>query len=491
MSNPLLDAIARHARVRPAAPALRGSRSTLDYSTCAREVEAAARLLAPFRGVALLGANSPAWAVADLAALAAGTACVPLPAFFSDAQLAHVLQDAGPQAVVSDDRERIERILGARPVAEIAIAGERLYLADSGLPARPLRDGCAKVTYTSGTTGRPKGVCLGAEAMLAVAQSLCDAVGATATDRAVSLLPLSTLLENIGGIYAPLLAGAQATLWPAAVLGLEGGLDLARLMSALRAAQPTTLIVVPQLLGALTRACESGLAPPAGLRFVAVGGAPLARGALERARAAGIPAYEGYGLSEAGSVVTLNSPAADRPGSVGRPLPHARVRIDADGEIVVSGTLFDGYLGTPGGAVSEWRTGDVGYLDGDGYLHVEGRRDSVVCTPEGRNVAPEWVEGELTAQPEIAQAVVFGRGRPALVAVVVPRGPAAAVDAAVRRANAALPPYARVQRWHVAMTPLSFDAGEMTPNGRPRRAVIETRHAAILDQLREEPLDVL
>ena len=96
-----------------------------------------------------------------------------------------------------------------------------------------------------------------------------------------------------------------------------------------------------------------------------------------------------------------------------------------------------------------------------------------------------------TQAPIWLTAVVFGRDRPALVALVVPRGAMCDADAAVRRANAALPDYARVQRWHVKTTPFSSDAGEITPNGRPRRTVIEARHAAVLAQLSEATADVL
>jgi long-subunit acyl-CoA synthetase (AMP-forming) len=163
------------------------------------------------------------------------------------------------------------------------------------------------------------------------------------------------------------------------------------------------------------------------LRFIAVGGAAVGVAAIASARAVGLPAYEGYGLSEGASVQTLNLPGADRPGSVGRALPHARLRVATDGEIEIAGSVMLGCLGEPAlvaesltegasGARDWWKTGDVGTIDGKGYVHVHGRRRNVLITAYGRNVSPEWVEMALTSQPAIAQAVVPGDGKPALEA---------------------------------------------------------------------------
>ena len=173
-----------------------------------------------------------------------------------------------------------------------------------------------------------------------------------------------------------------------------------------------------------------------------MGGAAVgAKLLIAAARALGIPAYEGYGLSEGASVQTLNLPGADRPGSAGRALPHARLRVAADGEIEVAGSLFGGYLGDPTPRPAWWPTGDLGSIDADGFLHCSGRKKNVLITAFGRNVSPEWVETALRGEPAIAQAVVFGDGQPALSAVLWPlRRDAddAALQAAVDAANATL-----------------------------------------------------
>ena len=184
--------------------------------------------------------------------------------------------------------------------------------------------------------------------------------------------------------------------------------------------------------------------------------------------------------------------AANRSGSVGRALPHVDVALE-DGEIVVRGEVMLGYAGRAEAPPREWRTGDVGYRDADGYLHVTGRRRNVLINAFGRNVSPEWVESELGAGGAIAQSLVFGEARPWLGAVVVPAADASdgAVAAAVAAANGRLPDYARVARWFRADSPFTFAGGELTANGRPVRDVVLARYGAQIESLYSESLHEL
>jgi long-subunit acyl-CoA synthetase (AMP-forming) len=248
--------------------------------------------------------------------------------------------------------------------------------------------------------------------------------------------------------------------------------------------QAHSLILLPQMLRAWTGWLQAtGQRASASLKIVAVGGAAVGAPLIAAAHSVGIPACEGYGLSEGGSVQTLNLPGAQRPGSAGRALPHARLRVANDGEIEIAGSLFLGYLGDTTAPPPWWRSGDLGEIDADGFVHVRGRRKQVLITAFGRNVSPEWVETALRGEPAIAQAVVFGEARPALSAVLWPMRPElddAALEAAVQRANATLPDYARIGRWCRATAAFSAETGLATANGRPQRAAIEQRHARAL-----------
>jgi long-subunit acyl-CoA synthetase (AMP-forming) len=252
------------------------------------------------------------------------------------------------------------------------------------------------------------------------------------------------------------------------------------------------VILLPQMLSALTTVVEAGAPRPTRLRFAAVGGAKVSPALIDRARAAGIPAYEGYGLSECASVVALNVPGANRPGSVGRPLPHARLRTDA-GEIVLDDAGFLGYLGAETPEAGPLHTGDLGHVDADGFLHIDGRRKHQLITSFGRNVAPEWPEAELAVAPAVAQAVVFGEARPQLAAVLVPALPAVpdiALAAAVRSANERLPDYARIAVWVRADAPLTAANGLATANGRARRDAVWQRYGAQIESLYENATGV-
>lgn len=493
----VIDAIARHARQRGGALALEAHEASLGY----RELHAAVSTLAEVlkqRGVRTLGLfadNGLAWALADLAGLAAGLRVVPLPLFFSAAQIRHALASSGADAVLADPRLPAPWESTAPtellPMAGIALALHRLPEVHAAVA-----DGTRKITYTSGTTGAPKGVCLDLPAMEAVAQSLCEATQAGAQDRHLCVLPLPTLLENIGGLYAPLLAGATVCLRAAADVGLQGasGFDPRTALAAIEQARATTLILVPELLQALVRAIEAGVPRPASLRFIAVGGASVSPRLLAAAHRAGLPVYEGYGLSECASVVALNTPAAALRGAVGRPLPHLRVRIADDGEIHVAGNAYLGYVGEAPRAVgAEVATGDLGRLDAQGYLHVTGRRKNLFITAFGRNVAPEWVERELCLHPVIAQAAVFGEARPWNVAVVFarPGADAAAIDRAIEDCNRELPDYARVARWLPATEAFTAANDLATANGRLRRRQIEVQYHTRIQRLYEETCDVL
>ena len=469
----------------PQAPLLLdGERSWTAAEVLAESARLAASLVG-CRGLAVLADNSPAWVVADLAALRANVPRVPLPTFFSATQHAHVLDTAGVDTVLTDQPERIAALEAG------FVAGDRWQgLTRMTREARPvhLPAGTAMISFTSGSTGSPKGACLSSDGLLATARAVAARLADLPIDRHLAVLPLSLLLENCAGVYAPLLRGAEIVLPPLATLGWKGmaGFDPGLLQGAVTRWHPASAILVPELLKAWTLYLRAthGCAPP-GLAFVAVGGARVDAETVDAARAVGIPAYQGYGLTECGSVVTLNRPGDDGD-DAGRPLDHVAVRVD-DGEVIVAGPAFRGYLGADGAAcaqVDAFATGDLGHISADGHLHLAGRRKNLLITSFGRNVAPEWIEAVLLASPAIAQAVVVGDARPWLAAILVPApgSDERALAVAVAAANARLPDYARVGGTIVA-EPFTVRNGEATGNGRPVRAAVLSRYAASLAAL--------
>jgi long-subunit acyl-CoA synthetase (AMP-forming) len=492
----ILERLAILASQQPQRPALQDAHGQISYAELHAAVVSTATALktAGIRTLGLLLDNGPAWVIMDLAAQHAGICVVPLPTFFSREQAAHAIRDAGIDALCTDS-EHADGLPGYAPHSSPV---PNTVLLQAAHPATPdvFPAGTAKVTFTSGTTGQPKGVCLDTAAMNSVAESIVTATSDLDIERHLCLLPLALLLENITGVYAPLLAGACIILPSGRERGLQGSqqLDIGQLFACLHTWQPHSLVVVPQMLKVLAITASQGMPLPDSLRFVAVGGARVSPELLDEARAAGIPVYEGYGLSECSSVVTLNRPGDDRPGSVGKPLPHARLRIAADGEIHVSGATLLGYAGQPPQADSWYATGDLGFIDADGFLHLTGRRRNAFITAYGRNVNPEWPESELSRFPEITHAVVFGEALEYNVAIIQPTAagiPDAALNARVAAANELLPDYARIHQWLRTDTAFSSANGLLAASGKPRRDAVWAHYRHRFESAAAEPVQNL
>ena len=487
----LLEAIRAVAAKQPHRLAVEDGKGAITYATLIDRIDALAEELRALhcKTLALFAENSSDWIVLDLACLVAQITCIPLPGFFSDTQLRNILHASGADLLVSDDASRIAQIA---PSAKLEKTLSRLSvwtISNTAAPSMPA--GTDKITFTSGSSGAPKGVCLNAASQFAVASSLHEVTAAIAVERHFSVLPYATLLENIAGIYLPLLRGATIVALPGAQIGFNG----ARLehpqqfLHALAEQQPNSLIVLPQFLPLFINACRNGWQIPASLNFVAVGGGKVPVSWLHEVRALGMPVYEGYGLSECASVVALNTPDRDRPGTVGQILPHCRVAIekkdveknsnDESGEIVVHGNSYLGYLcGDTIDATAPVRTGDLGTLDDAGFLTIAGRSKNLLISSYGRNISPEWPETGLMASGLFRHCVVFGDARPYCVALLepIPQASSEIIAQAVADANETLPEYAQIKRWHCVKQSFNSLPDLITANGRPRRDAIAAHY---------------
>lgn len=352
-----------------------------------------------------------------------GAVLLPLNARLSAVEWGYQLGAAGARWLLhaaADERGQAARAAAATPPAALALAADqRLQVLGrpGALPLRSARDagllrGASALLFTSGTSGRPKGVVLGPENLLASAAAAASLLAVGASDRWLACLPL----YHIGGLallFRSCLAGGT--------LLLHRGFRADAVLRDLRAQRVTQLSLVATMLSGILAEGGGQRAPP-GLRCVLLGGGPAPEGLLERALALGFPVAPTYGLTEAASQVATRPPGDDRRPLAGRlqPLPGVAVRIVADaggaaaapgqaGEIWLRGAnVMRGYLGHAARQPGGWlHTGDLGALDEQGLLHVLDRRDDLIVSG-GENVYPAEVEAVLEQHPAVAEAGVIG-----------------------------------------------------------------------------------
>jgi long-subunit acyl-CoA synthetase (AMP-forming) len=457
---------------------LAGENRLVSFKQLNKDVNHFSRILKKLQvsRLAIYADNSIDWVVADLACQKLEICLLPLPDYFSDEQLEHALQSSAIDYIFTDQaKQLISRLPNLSFEKKFDYTSEFCFLSNNDADRKSLPEKTQKITFTSGSSGQPKGVCLSLQQQLKQAETLANVIGIKNPVH-LCLLPLSTLLENIAGIYTPLIAEGIVHIPSLSKLGYKGSrlINPASLLQTISDIQPDTLILTPQLLMFLSHSIKQGWSAPK-LKFVAVGGSKVAPELINEARNLGIPAYEGYGLSECASVVSLNTPAEDRPGSCGKALPDLELQIE-DNEILVSGNAMLGYLNDP----ESWyapviHTGDLGSIDADGYVHIHGRRKNLIISSYGRNISPEWVESELLLSPILAEVVVFGDAKPFCIALLSSANDSITeiqIQKAIDHANLKLPDYAQIQAWLKLDTPFSANNKFMTSNGRPRREAI-------------------
>ncbi|MEJ2014466.1 MAG: long-chain fatty acid--CoA ligase [Limibacillus sp.] len=416
------------------------------------------------------------------------------------------------------------------------------------------RDDVCCFIYTSGTGGTPKAV------MLSHGNLLCNCMGAydllksfgLGEEVFLSFLPLSHSYEHTAGQYFPITIGAQ-------IYYAEG---VESLLTNLAEVRPTIMTAVPRLYEAMHQRIRRGVEKQGGfkeklfnlaveigtkrykdpgsltlkeklldilcerlvrakvrerfggrLKAFVSGGAALNPDIGVFFTALGLRLLQGYGQTEASPVISANPPGKVKIHTVGLPLKGVEVKIAGDGEILVRGELvMQGYWNdeeaTAAAIQDGWlHTGDIGRFDEDGYLEITDRKKDIIVLSGGDNVSPARVEGFLTLQPEIAQAMVYGDKRPALVALLVPDpdwlaewakangkpndlsaladDPALAksLSGVIDQVNKSLSMLEKVRRLTIADAPFSTENGMMTPTLKIKRHVIKERYGATLEAL--------
>ena len=487
----------RQVELQPSATAIEDSKLKISYSTLSDEIDSIISFLQEQQVtcIAIYLSNSPAWIAFDLAAMFSGIVTVPIPHFFSTNQIEHLLQNASVDAIISDSGAKNNSIFDSIEFESNSLVTvfnqpccvKKLF---KGNNSQELSQDCLKISYTSGTTGQPKGVIISVQQTDKVVDSLIKTLNPNADDRHLSALPFSLLLENVAGIYAILASGGCCLAPRFTELGLSGSssLNAETFIHTIQSYQPTTMITVPAMAQALVQASKHFSIRIDSLRFVAVGGAPLSQSIINQAHDVGLPLFEGYGLTECSSVTALNTPDQYKTGSVGKPLPHVEIEISNDNEILVSGALCGGYLGDTSTnnlyqKTEKWATGDLGYLDDDGFLFVTGRKRTAYCTAYGRNVSPEWIERELVVHPKIKQALIYGDGRPFNLAIIVPIQNAndEDLDSVISALNDQLPDYARIGHWLRASEAYNTHNQQLSAGGIIQRQQILNDYQTLIE----------
>ncbi len=454
--------------------------------------------------IGILADNCPEWVLLDLAALRLGA----VTAGFEPGKFGGLRGVAPPGQHRGDSTDLIDRYSLAvlfterapaqnghrrprvRPIAEVAslIAG-----ADPTRPLPPvtyLPDDVTTIKFTSGSTGEPKGLAATMGSIDSSIGAVQQMFGHGGDDNLFVFLPLS-LLQQRYWIYSALRYGHDVTVS-----------TYQTAFAALRKAAPTVVMGVPGFYEAARRHIESraGGGSPAALsasarrlfgdkiRYLWTGSAPARSSTLRFFADVGMPIYEGYGLNET-CIVSKNHPGAHREGSVGQVLPGKKVLIDADGLISVWSeypvNLRYEYA-APGESERVFmtdgtvRTGDIGYLDDDGFLFIQGRADDVIVLDNGKKIIVRPIEEYLKASPAIEECVVLCPAQTYLVAVVSPASQppdADAITARLAAANATFSQDEQVRDVIIATDGFSVANGLLTSQFKPRREQIAQAYA--------------
>ena len=470
----------------PQQVAIRHENRSITYIDLVGEISDRAKFYASLEGdrIALIAPNSIEWVVDDLAILKAKKCCIPIPLFFTKQQVIQALEAAAVSHVIAlkGYTDQLAEIPEFRSIgnSDQRVILENAHKSEQASPNIP--DNVRKITFTSGTTGNPKGVMLTESHLNAVLGAVTSRAEICAKDRHLVLSPFSILLENLMGAWAMLMNGGQLVIPhnKSTETSSSPSASASQILNSVREYGITTLILTPLTLQNFLDVIKDERAPVT-LRFCALGGGKTPMSLIRRALHVGLPVYEGYGLSECGSVVALNSTKSNRPGSVGKVLEHTSVVIAEDNEIVIVDTEIAKYLGdSTRESTTTFHTGDLGALDSDGYLFVHGRKRNVFITSNGRNVSPEWIEQEYLNKRHISQLIVFGEGKAENTAVIFSVANDGDIEATIRSTNQLFPDYAQIHRWIRAECPFSVLNGQMTATGRYRRNEIFQNYKHLL-----------
>lgn len=429
----LFESLFKHADARPHDPAVQDDTGQYTW----QQLAAAAAGLGMYLSmqtdkprVGLLLPTSMGFAASFYGTLLAGKTAVPINFLLGDREVAHIIADSGIDTIVSIP------LLAARlkdtPIKIVDLQQLQKMAPPPGAikPRFPevKADDLAVLLYTSGTSGLPKGVQISYANLSSDVDSAIQHAQLTGSHKFLGIVPLFHSTGLLATLVAPVRLGSQmiyqARFSPVAVL------------KAIREMQISLLVAVPSMYGALTRLKEAGPEDLRSLYAAISGGEPLPSNIREGFEAKfKIPLYEGYGLTETIGPIAFNVPGAIKPGSVGRVIPSAEVRITDEegrplpqgqsGEVWLKGPMvMRGYHNLPEETAKAltadgyFKTGDLGHLDDEGFLHITGRKKDLIIVA-GEKAVPREIEETILHHPDVADVAVVGKKDPSRGEVVV------------------------------------------------------------------------
>ena len=389
--------------------------------------------------VLVWGPNCPQWVLIFFGCMRAGVVAVPLDLRSAPDYVERVISRITPKLAFTSRYTPKDDVDIGLPEITFENLESEIYELPEPEQVEIQPDDLAEVMFTSGTTGDPKGVMLTHRNLAANIEGITQYITCNTSSRLLSILPLSHMYEQMGGLLTVLHFGASVT-YPTS----RQPTVLARTM---RERQITTMLLVPQGLELLMNGIEREVRrqgkgalwdkllkiaerTPYPLRrrlfgrvhkqfggkldFIVSGGAALDPELGRKWELMGVKIVQGYGATEASPVISNHTLHERRPDSVGRPLPNVEVKISEDGEILVRGdNISPGYWNSPEQTAAafdgDWyRTGDIGLFDDDGYLHIRGRMKDMIVLPSGQNVYPDDIQAVLNRHPNVTDSAVVG-----------------------------------------------------------------------------------
>ena len=430
----------KRAALNPAAPCIDDDRLALTNAEFLARIEAVAAML---RGsgvgagdvVATMLTNRVELVVVMFAAWRIGAALTPINPSLTAREAAFQLQDSGARVLFHEgDTPEVAGVT----IIDVATLPTTPF---GGTVVETARDALALLIYTSGTTGKPKGVMLDHANLTSMVGMITDALGLTAADHCLLILPLFHVNGILVSVLSPLAAGGCTSV--------TGRFSPSTFFDTVEAVRPTYFSAVPAIYAMLSALPDDVYPDTSSVRFAVCGAAPMPAELIARfEQRYGTRIVEGYGLSECTCAATINPvDGLRKPGTVGLPLPgqqvalldgEGRVTTNGRGEVIVHGAnVMRGYLNQPEDTARTleggWlHTGDVGYFDGDGYLVLVDRVKDMIIRG-GENIYPKEIENVLYTHPEVLEVAVVGRRHAVLgeepVAFVALRSPGAVAPA--------------------------------------------------------------